>query len=262
MMCVYAIENIFRTKFYIGSTVDFSKRRTSHFNSLRKGTHSNNELQQDFNFDGNSAFVVYPLEEVYRDVDLKCLEEKWISSFKSEGFELYNVYNRCNFLNGSVRDLISSKCSGSINGNYHRPHTVEEKRKSRINRWGADYVPCSMNKSYYKPKTKEEKMESRKRKSEFMKNRIVSDTTKEKLRNIRLGSHLSDSTRIKLSELNSGYNNGNSKLTEKEVLEIYDKMNNGVNYKDVMREYGVGQCLVYKIKRKEHWVFYGKKRND
>lgn len=83
MMCVYAIENIFRTKFYIGSTVDFSKRRTSHFNSLRKGTHSNNELQQDFNFDGNSAFVVYPLEEVYRDVDLKCLEEKWISSFKS-----------------------------------------------------------------------------------------------------------------------------------------------------------------------------------
>ena len=54
----------------------------------------------------------------------------------------------------------------------------------------------------------------------------------------------------------------NSKLTEKEVLEIYDKMNNGVNYKDVMREYGVGQCLVYKIKRKEHWVFYGKTRND
>ena len=39
-------------------------------------------------------------------------------------------------------------------------------------------------------------------------------------------------------------------------------MNNGVNYKDVMREYGVGQCLVYKIKRKEHWVFYGKTRND
>ena len=32
-------------------------------------------------------------------------------------------------------------------------------------------------------------------------------------------------------------------------------MNSGVNYKEVCKEYGIGQSWAYKIKRKEHWAF-------
>ena len=48
-------------------------------------------------------------------------------------------------------------------------------------------------------------------------------------------------------------NSGATALTL--IFEIYEKMNSGVNYKEVCKEYGIGQCWAYKIKRKEHWAF-------
>lgn len=93
------------------------------------------------------------------------------------------------------------------------------------------------------------------RASERMKNRIVSDETRHKISEARKGTHHSEETRAKFCEQRKGSKNANSKLTKEQVLEIYKKMNSGVNYKEVCKEYGIGQCWAYKIKRKEHWVF-------
>ena len=90
-----------------------------------------------------------------------------------------------------------------------------------------------------------------------MKNRVVSDETKEKLRQYRKGKKASDVVRKKMSENRKGSNNSNSKLTREQVLEIYEKMSNGVPCSVICSEYNIGQTQAYKIKRKEHWVFNG-----
>ena len=92
-----------------------------------------------------------------------------------------------------------------------------------------------------------------------MKGRIVSQETREKIRQNRLGKKASLELRQTYSEQRRGSKNSNSKLSKEQVLEIYEKMNSGMNYKDVCAEYGIGQCWAYKIKRKELWVFNDEK---
>ena len=46
---VYMIENRINKKVYIGSSSDIEQRLRTHRNQLRKGTHKNKALQEDFN---------------------------------------------------------------------------------------------------------------------------------------------------------------------------------------------------------------------
>lgn len=253
MKCIYAIHNTITDLYYIGSTTNFSKRKTGHFTKLRKGNHSNSNLQKDFNEFGESAFKVFILKEVKDDSKLKELEEYYIGKFSDR---CYNKYLHCNTLNESARKKISLKCSGSRNGNFNRPHTEEEKQRIRDNRFGVGYV-CKPKKSNYVRKTPEELAESRKRMSAIMKGRHVSEETREKLRQYRKGRKASDEVRKKMSENRKGRKNSNSKLTKEQVLEIHERMNNGEHYSVICSEFNIGQTQAYKIKRKEHWVFNG-----
>ena len=258
MKCVYAIHNDVTDLYYVGSTVNFSKRKTSHYNLLRKGCHSNKHLQQDYNTYGEEHFNIYVLQSVENEEQLKPLEEKYISEFLGK---CYNVYSHCNYLNKSVRKKISKKVSGVKNGNYNRQHTDDEKKKIRDNRYGEDYI-CKPKKCSYVRKTPEELAMSRKKMSELMTGRTLSDSTKEKIRQHRTGKKASESVRKKMSENRKGSNNSNSKLTKEQVLEIYERMNKGEHYSVICAEFNIGQTQAYKIKRKEHWVFYAEERNN
>ena len=46
---VYKIENIKNGKFYIGSSINFIKRKSSHFRALIMNKHPNSHLQSSFN---------------------------------------------------------------------------------------------------------------------------------------------------------------------------------------------------------------------
>ena len=258
MKCVYVIHNIATDLYYVGSTTNFSKRKTSHLNSLRKGSRSNKHLQEDFDLWGESNFEFSVLKEVTKEEELKALEEKYIEYYSDR---CYNIYSHCNYLSRNTRKIISAKCSGSNNGNFNRPHSDEEKQRMRDNRYGVDYV-CKPKKSTYVRKTPEELAESRKRMSEYMKNRVVSDEKREKLRQYRKGRKASDEVRKKMSENRKGSNNSNSKLTKEQVLEIHKRMNEGEHYSVICAEFNIGQTQAYKIKRKEHWVFNGEKGNN
>ena len=262
MQGIYKILNCKNGKFYIGSSINIEKRFKSHIKDLETGIHNNQHLQNAWNKYGRDNFKFIIIEEVVDKNALRERETYYLQITNCTNPEVgYNLLNNANIGLGvqasdEVRAKISKSCSGSKNGNYGRKHTDSELMKIRNNRWGEGYQCKSHN--YYIKKTPEELEQSRRYMSEFMKNRPVSDATREKLRQSRLGKKASPELRKKFSEDRRGDKNANSKLTKQQVLEIYEKMNSGVNYKEVCAEYGIGQCWAYKIKRKEHWVFNDK----
>lgn len=56
-MFIYKIENQINGKIYMGQTVRFNKRKTSHLIELRKNQHKNPHLQNSFNKYGEENFV-------------------------------------------------------------------------------------------------------------------------------------------------------------------------------------------------------------
>ena len=65
---IYMIYNVELNKVYIGQTNNFYQRASSHLSQLLSGTHSNNELQNDFNNGYRFAFAI--LEVVEKDKQL------------------------------------------------------------------------------------------------------------------------------------------------------------------------------------------------
>lgn len=84
--CVYEIRNDINGKRYIGSTVDFPKRKSRHLANLRKNAHTNPLLQQDYNKYGEKAFVFHVLERTTNDILLD-MEQYYICQHYG------NIYN-------------------------------------------------------------------------------------------------------------------------------------------------------------------------
>ena len=55
---IYKITNLIDGKIYIGQTVNYKKRKTSHLNSLKNGNHHNEHLQRAFDKYGEDSFKI------------------------------------------------------------------------------------------------------------------------------------------------------------------------------------------------------------
>lgn len=258
MQGVYQIKNKLNNKIYVGSSVNIEQRIKAHQKALNTNSHNNHYLQNAWNKYGESNFEFSVLEIVEDRLKLREIEKNYIHKLNCVDHTIgYNILSDTNIGLGvkasmEVRKKISNACKGENNGNFGRKHTKKELQRIRDNRWGKNYK-CKPRKSYRK--TPEELAESRRLFSEKCKGRKLSEETKQKLSKLATGRKASEELKSRFSEQRRGINNANSKLNKEQVLEIYEKMNSGINYKEVCKEYGVGQCLVYKIKRKEHWVF-------
>ena len=101
---IYKIQCSKNKKCYIGASTELLKRKSQHFNSLRKGEHSNIEMQIDFNKYGEENFLFEILEEckgiednvsykhslVSLNSDMSNLETMYIKKFDS----YYHGYNK------------------------------------------------------------------------------------------------------------------------------------------------------------------------
>lgn len=256
MIGVYMILNKINNKYYIGSSIDIHKRWKQHIAELNKGVHNNAHLQNAWDKYGSNNFDFIVVEET----DINNLRER--ESYYIKKYDCinngYNLLNDANIglgvkASAEIREKISKACSGNKNGNYGRKRSEKEIKFIRDRRWGENYV-CKPRKKYKKV-SEEQKLLNKKKASERMKNRVVSDETKQKLSKSKTGTHHSEETKLNMSKNRKGCLNANCKLTREQVFEIYEKMTSGVNYKIICEEYGIGQCLAYKIKRKEHWAF-------
>jgi hypothetical protein len=112
-----------------------------------------------------------------------------------------------------------------------RPPEVIEKMKGKLKgfKWSQDQIKSRVEglKNFYKENDYESRTEWRKNISESQKGKIVKETTKEKLSRI------------------------NSKLTDKEVLEIFNLINEGKNYNIISEKYNISPSQITSIKQKK-----------
>lgn len=89
-MGIYKIINVVNNKFYVGSAVNFSRRKARHFSELRHNRHNNRWLQASWNKHGEAAFVFAIVEEVQDKELLLEVENRWLKEHVGKEY-CYNI---------------------------------------------------------------------------------------------------------------------------------------------------------------------------
>ena len=194
---IYQIRNKVNGKLYIGSTCNFKKRKSEHFNvgkCLKKGNHHNRYLQRSFNKYGENSFV-FEIIFLCSIENLLYYEQKFL-----DFYVVKNMYNIAPTAGNSLGVKHSKKTKENMRkANLGRKHSEESKKKMSEAQKG--------NKNCLGTKLSEE---TKKKMSEAQKGRKHSEETKKKMSEAKKGKKPSEETkknRIKTTdiELTNGY---------------------------------------------------------
>lgn len=142
MAHIYKILNVVTEHFYIGSSVNFKKRKWEHLNNLKKNTHHCKKLQAAWDEYGPDAFEFEILEEV-ADEDALRIEDTYLMTH-SGSIEFYNTMETSLHSPGSIRAETREKIANSLTNLYktgdynprvgktHSPETKEKISKSKL----------------------------------------------------------------------------------------------------------------------------------
>lgn len=108
---IYQIKNIVNNNIYIGSTINLIRRKSEHFNLLRKNKHSNKHLQYAFNKYGKNSFEFITLVCCDKKNCL-LIEQMFINEFNP----VYNI----------------NPTAGNSLGVKHSKETIEKIKKSKL----------------------------------------------------------------------------------------------------------------------------------
>jgi len=115
MSVIYKISFKNSNRFYIGSSLNFAKRKSQHLNRLRKNKHINPQLQKAFNKYGESQ-ITFEILEFIENVDLLLeAEQRWINKYK-----FYVLYNICKIAGNTYGRLHSRESRRKISLNHHK----------------------------------------------------------------------------------------------------------------------------------------------
>lgn len=93
---IYGIHNLITGKWYVGKSVDISRRKFTHFLDLHHRRHSNKLLQDDYDQHGKKSFEFMVLENTSIDVvELAAKETFWISAKGAMQPGGYNLFPGC-----------------------------------------------------------------------------------------------------------------------------------------------------------------------
>jgi group I intron endonuclease len=122
---IYKIINVVNNKFYVGSAVDFSKRKTKHWWSLRSQKHANKHLQSAWNKYGEEAFLFVVVEEIELGVDILAAETVWLKKHVGKEY-CYNI--------GTEAIAFGTGLFGDKNGMWGKTFTHTDEAKARISK--------------------------------------------------------------------------------------------------------------------------------
>jgi hypothetical protein len=175
--------------------------------------------------------ICLSIEDHYK-IHLKQFEETQSEKeFRSLVFLSKRINKSVNELTGwTVSQEVREKIRKTLTGTK-RPEDVVKKTSEKMkgHKWTESQIASRVRgmKNFYNENDRESRTEWRKNISEAHKGKILKETTK-----------------LKLSKLNS-------KLTDSEVLEIVDLINNGKTYKFISEKYSISQSQITSIKQKK-----------
>ena len=88
--CIYKIINVINNKFYVGSAINFEKRKARHLWRLRRGDHANKHLQAAWQKHGEQAFVFAIVQTVAENEDILAAENVWLFEHVGKDY-CYNI---------------------------------------------------------------------------------------------------------------------------------------------------------------------------
>lgn len=179
---------------YIGSTKDFSRRKTGHFYDLKYNKHVNGGLQNAWNkYEGKLKFVIIERCSVEFLIER---EQFWMDNHSILCLRLYNAMLTAGRF--EFTDEIRAKMSASARSKP--PVTDETRARLAAAGTGRKLLPHHIEIL----KNRVTSQEQRDAISRAHKGRIVSAETRELLSNIGKGRKASDETRAKLSKSRMG----------------------------------------------------------
>ena len=136
---IYKIINVLNNKFYVGSAVDFTKRKDQHWYRLRKGNHVNKHLQAAWNKYGEKAFIFAVIQEVPVEENLLAAENIWLREHVGTD-NCYNIARDAAAPNKGLehsqatKNKISASRTGKGAGEHHYRYgkTLSNEVKTKI----------------------------------------------------------------------------------------------------------------------------------
>lgn len=183
---IYAILNINRKAIYIGQSKNVRKRIINHKALLRNNNHYSQELQNNWNADGEKAFIFITLESIdnYDKDELLKKEADWIEYHKGNTeFSVYNIFDGYRMAE-STRYKLRMANLGDNNPKYwlgkQRSEATKKKQAETMKgKMAGENHPMWGKVGYWKGKAKS--AEYRRKISEGLKGHFVSEETRKKI---------------------------------------------------------------------------------
>lgn len=264
MIGIYKIVNIQNNKVYIGQSINVEKRILAHKEELNRNVHGNEHLQRAWNKYGKENFEFLIIEECTQE-KLTEREQYWIDYYGGINSE-YNYNQREASSHGLHSEETKQKISNKQRGVKKKPgrKVSQEGRKilsmSHMGIKPTKETRLKMSKAHKNYRVTEETRQkiSNTNKQRFldntqlaknisnrMKNRSVSEETKEKLRVANLGKKYGEETSKKHSEsLKEAYKTGKRKTVTITVDGITKTQTEWANLLNISHTY-----LIYQRKK-------------
>ncbi len=172
MVTIYKIENLINSKCYVGSTINYARRKRRHFEDLKQGKHHSIKLQRAYKKYGLDAFKITELES------FEFSSKEYLLSREQYYLDILNPeYNICLIAGSQLgtkrNDEFRKKCSERMKGKS--PWNKGLKIGKQSDEWKL-------------------------RRSISLTGRIHSQATKDKISKIQSGRKLTIEHRLKLSK--------------------------------------------------------------
>lgn len=227
---VYAITNVKNGKSYIGSTINFQKRKREHWNLLIGDKHWNNKLQHSWNKHGESAFQFHILEIVDDKTKLIESEQYWLDAtqchMRNKGYNICPTAANClgrpvsektrekmrkKIWSPEMRMKMSKRIRGENHpfwgkhltsghkakiGAAHKGKIVSAETRAKLSK----ALSGKNHPNFGKPMSEEQKAKI----SAAHKGKIISDETRCRMGNAQRGKVMSDEAKEKISDAMKG----------------------------------------------------------
>lgn len=212
MICIYKISNSINNRIYIGSAINYRLRKNRHITQLNNNIHCNKKLQRFVNKYGIDKLKFTIVEECKKDELLN-----------KEQFHI----NNSNCLKNGFNIL-------PIAGSWlnHKHSNLSKQKQSKVKKG---------------------------KQSTGMLNKKHSEFTKELIRQKAIGRKQSEITIKKRVKKNTGKKRPESailtvrdkliKLTQNDILEIREMLNNGIKQTEIAKKFNVCQRNISRIKQ-------------